>query len=254
MPLPTSVKQGRNGTYLDLYPGSSYDPTRYERPVVTVDIAILRVQDGVIKVLMIRRAANDDKQCEAYPGCLALPGGYIDIRNKESADAAALRELREETGVKGVLVHRYSFESDAERDPRWYTTDLVYYASLTEAQADKQAIVAGDDAESYQWVALSGRMPRGLAFDHAKILQGLHAHLKDRVWRYPDAFGFLGKKFTWSALQGVFEALGGKAWAAGNFRRAVGRRFQVAPAGGEAVGAAGMGRPAALFSYGGEKL
>jgi hypothetical protein len=78
MPI-TERKQGANGTYLDLYPQSSYDPTRWERVGKTVDIIIVRVEKGVLKVLMIRRANNPDAQCDAYPGRLAIPGGFLNV-------------------------------------------------------------------------------------------------------------------------------------------------------------------------------
>ena len=58
---------------------------------VTVDVVCLTVRDDRFQVLLIRRGETPHK------GKLALPGGFVRI--SEDLEAAARRELAEETAV-----------------------------------------------------------------------------------------------------------------------------------------------------------
>ncbi|MGW5353421.1 NUDIX domain-containing protein [Streptomyces sp. NPDC004031] len=126
--------------------------TRYTADVVAVDPA------G--RVLLIER------RWEPFAGHLALPGGHRDPG--EDSQAAAIRELDEETGVR---VHRADLTligtyDEPGRDPRGdFSTD----AFLTRVPAGTVA-VAADDAASVRWVDLDSVLSRDLAFDHARIL------------------------------------------------------------------------------------
>jgi len=138
-------------------------PVTYDhpRPAVTVDVAILREFDAGIQILLVRRAH------EPYAGAWALPGGFVD--ENEGLEAAARRELREETGVEPPLVRQFRAYGDPGRDPRGHTVTIVYVA---EVPADTEP-VAGDDAREARWFSLSA-MP-ALAFDHGKIIAELLA-------------------------------------------------------------------------------
>jgi 8-oxo-dGTP diphosphatase len=131
----------------------SYD---YPRPAVTVDVVIVtRGKDP--QVLLIRR------KHEPFAGMWAIPGGFVDM--DESLEAAARRELREETGVEaGELEQLHTFGAPG-RDPRGRTISVVYLARVDAAQVKPQA---ADDAAEVGWHSL--HQPPPLAFDHAEIL------------------------------------------------------------------------------------
>ena len=69
---------------------------------VAVDIVIFTIQAGVLKVLLVKR------RIPPFKDQLAISGGFV--LPDEDIDKAALRELREETGVTDVYLEQlYSF-------------------------------------------------------------------------------------------------------------------------------------------------
>jgi 8-oxo-dGTP diphosphatase len=50
-----------------------YDASKWERPSVTVDVVILTLQEGDLRVLLIKR------KHWPYEGYWAIPGGFIEM-------------------------------------------------------------------------------------------------------------------------------------------------------------------------------
>lgn len=138
----------------------------YPRPAVTVDVAIV-TRDEKPRVLLIRR------KHDPFAGCWALPGGFVDL--EESLEAAARRELFEETGVRTTDLRQLHTFGDPQRDPRGRTISVVY---LAQVDADALLPQAADDAAEVGWFFLA--RPPKLAFDHKEILAHVRKHLKER--------------------------------------------------------------------------
>ena len=175
------IKQGKNGTYLHLNGDSQYDPTEFERPTLTADVAVFRVNDvGSLQVLLITRGADP------FAGKLAFPGGYAEIKDGEDITKTAYRELGEETGLTtdGIDLVQFRTYANGQRDPRWYTADVVYYAILSPGQAEKAVVDGGkhDDAASCKWYNVRGVNPEDMAFDHRLILDDLVGHFNSHAW------------------------------------------------------------------------
>lgn len=130
----------------------------YPRPLVTVDIFLLRYRAGRLEILLIQRAH------EPFSGKWALPGGFVD--ENEPLAAAAARELREETGFSDLPLTQLRAFGDPGRDPRGHTISVVFGGFLR-PDADP-APRAGDDARRADWFPLDQLPP--LAFDHRKII------------------------------------------------------------------------------------
>jgi 8-oxo-dGTP diphosphatase len=130
----------------------------HPRPAVTVDLAAFALFGADLRVLMIRRKKDP------FAGRWALPGGFLEI--DEPIEAAARRELREETGlnVKGPLAMIGVF-GDPGRDPRGRTISLAHAAAVRDVPGD---LAGADDAEEAAW--LDPENCRDLAFDHEAIL------------------------------------------------------------------------------------
>jgi 8-oxo-dGTP diphosphatase len=173
---------------------------------VTVDIVIFALQGEELQVLLIQRGIPP------FEGQWALPGGFV--RNDESLEAAARRELEEETGVRDVYLEQLYTIGEPERDPRGRVITVAYYALLTTEVAP---LVAGTDAGAARWMAARKHPP--LAFDHDKILDYALERLVSKLEYTTVGFMLLPKKFTLGQLQRVYEAVLGRTLDKRNFRR-----------------------------------
>lgn len=147
-----------------------------------------------------------------FEGQYAIPGGFI--REDESLEEAALRELHEETGVKNVFLEQLYTFGDAKRDPRGRVITVAYYALIA---SDRLSLVAGADAAEAQWFPASSLPP--LAFDHKSILDYALERLRNKLEYTTVGFQLLPEKFTLGELQSVYEAILGRQLDKRNFRR-----------------------------------
>ncbi len=181
---------------------------RHPRPALTVDCVVFGLDDRDLKVLLIERDA------EPFAGSWALPGGFVHV--DETIDAAALRELEEETGVQiRFLEQLYTF-GDVERDPRERVVTVAYYALL---RLDEHPLHAASDARDANWFPLT-ELPE-LAFDHQHILDTAHQRLRGKVVYQPIGFELLPHKFTLRQLQHLYETILGRALDKRNFRKKI---------------------------------
>src|ERR671924_2065672 len=136
----------------------TYDPSRYDRPSVTVDVVIFTLQNHELHVLLVQR------KHWPHEGRWALPGGFINI--DESLEQAARRELEEETGVRDIYLEQLYTFGDPQRDPRTRVISVAYIALV---RADKQTLQISDESTDVRWFPVSA-LPGPLAFDHDTIL------------------------------------------------------------------------------------
>lgn len=190
-------------------PGS-YDVTQYDRPSVTVDTAIFTLRQDQLQVLLIRR------KHWPYEGMWAIPGGFVHM--DESLEAAARRELAEETGVEGpdiYLEQLYTF-GDPGRDPRTRVITVAYYALIS---SDRLRLHADSDASAADW--FPAYQPPLLAFDHREILSYALRRLRYKIEYTAVAFQLLPETFTLTELQEAFEHILAEKLDKRNFRRKV---------------------------------
>lgn len=192
---------------------------KYPRPAVTVDIVVfgtdLDDKTHPLKVLLIRRARG------IFKDNWALPGGYVRTgdgpgNQGEDVEAAAHRELEEETGVTiSYLEQLYTF-GRADRDPRGRTISVAYFALVR--ASDYQAQGGGDAAEAL-WAPLTEA--KNLAFDHDEILGVAIERLRAKVRYAPIGFNLLPEKFTLTQLHRLYEAVLGRSVDKRNFYKKV---------------------------------
>lgn len=184
----------------------------FERPLVTVDVAIFSVLEGELRVLLARRPDGPD---EPFPGRWALPGGFVDVRQDATLQACALRKLKEKTGVSSPYLEQLGSWGDARRDPRGWSTTHAYFALIPLPPEVERT--AGSAAS--EWVQADEASRRRLAFDHGEILAAAIERLRGKV-EYTSLPAFLlPEPFTLPELQAVYEVVLGRGLDKSAFRK-----------------------------------
>jgi len=165
---------------------ASYDPLAFaeDHPSVAVDLVLLAVRDGSLRIPLVRRTQHPDY------GAWVLPGGFI--RRDERADVAARRVLRDKVSIRQrvPLERLYFFDSPA-RDMRTRVLSMAYVGRLRANQLPEQ-----DGLQRLEGVVDGHKLrdifgtPVPLGFDHGEILAtGLdyarRAAEADLLWPVP---------------------------------------------------------------------
>jgi len=101
----------------------------------------------------------------AYKGLLGLPGGFIEWG--ETAEQAAIREAKEETGLRIKLIEILGVYSDPRRDVRGHLMTTVFVAKAIGGK-----LKASDDAVEVHWYDMK-KIPWNMFeknSDHPKII------------------------------------------------------------------------------------
>jgi 8-oxo-dGTP diphosphatase len=131
----------------------------FPMPVVTVDCIIYRKNtEDIYEVVLIKRAKDP------FKNKWALPGGFLEM--DEELEAAAKRELFEETGIDHNALQQIFTVGTIGRDPRQRTISIIYSGMY---DTKTMQIKAGDDASAARWFSITELPP--LAFDHNAVIQ-----------------------------------------------------------------------------------
>lgn len=125
---------------------------RREFPSVAVDGIVL--QRG--KLVAVTR------KNPPYEGRPALPGGFVELG--ERVEAAVVREVREETGLRAAVKYLIGVYSDRRRDPRGHVVSVAFALRRVGGE-----LLAGSDASEI--VLLDRKKLPPMAFDHAAIVR-----------------------------------------------------------------------------------
>ena len=130
---------------------NSYHISDYDRPSIATDIVAFTIKSEntenyrklsqkELAVLLIKRGEHP------YKDQWALPGGFV--RNGETLEETACRELNEEAGVTDITLSQLHTFSEIDRDPRGWIISCAYMAL---AEENKFKLKAGTDALEADW-------------------------------------------------------------------------------------------------------
>lgn len=192
----------------------------YPHAALTADCVIYGFDGEHLKILLVERGL------EPYKGCWALPGGFMKM--DETIEQTAVRELREETGLKDVYMTQFKMFSHPDRDVRKGRLDsergkdyesyrVVTMAFIALVRPSEYELVAGDDASNALWFDVRYLPP--LAFDHRQIINEANKYLKEQLRVKPIFTQLMNEPFSMGELQRLFEDITGSKYDRRNFLR-----------------------------------
>lgn len=193
---------------------------------ISLDCVVFGFHAGQLKVLLLKMKHEDR---------LALPGGFV--MKTETLEEAAIRTLRERTGVENVFLQQFTVFSEVLRsDPATRPADLLKYGIPPEkagwfaqrfisvgfyALVEFSCVVPRPDllSDTCDWYNLDERGP--LVLDHDRILETALHSLQLQLSHQPVGYNLLPRKFTLPELQKLYEAILGKKLDRRNFQRKI---------------------------------
>jgi len=94
---------------------------------------------------------------------LAIPGGFVEVGEK--VEEAAIREIKEETGLDVKLKKLLGVYSDPDRDPRFHVVSVVF---IGDAEGEPKP---SSDAKKVHIFKLEEIPLEKLVFDHQRIIK-----------------------------------------------------------------------------------
>lgn len=179
----------------------------YKNQCIYVNIVTFTVEDKMVKVLLVKRRE------EPFVGQWIIPGGVV--YNNESIDAAAIRELKEKTGLEGVFLQQFYAFGEPYRDPRMRMVSIGHLALIDKNRVE--ILQQTPDTLDARWYAIND-VPK-LGFDHNEMLQKAIQNLRNIVTKTNLVKDLLPENFTLPQLQKIYEAILNKNLDRRNFRR-----------------------------------
>jgi 8-oxo-dGTP diphosphatase len=206
----------------------------YEQPAVTVDLVIFTVDDDLLKVMLVKRAEHP------FADSWAIPGGFL--KTSESLEEAALRVLKEKTGVENVYVEQLYTFGDPDRDPRARVITVTYFALLPWKDLVQPA---SNKVTDLMWASIH-HLPN-LAFDHGEIVAYAVKRLRAKASYSNIVYGLMPRQFRLSELQRMYEIIINAKLDKRNFRKRMLATGLLQETGRKDV--AGAHRPAMLYKF-----
>ncbi|MBO4771996.1 MAG: NUDIX hydrolase [Bacteroidales bacterium] len=172
---------------------------------ISTDCIIFGYFDNKLHVLIRPRAMQPGL------GELSLMGGFVD--DDESVDNAAIRVVKELTGLEEFYIEQVGAFGNVDRDPGERVVSICYYVLINALEYDEDL----KNKFQAQWVEIT-KVPR-LYGDHNVMIEKAHKILQEKLSWNPIAFYLIPEKFTLTQLQVLYETIYGEILDKRNFRK-----------------------------------
>ncbi|QES90704.1 NUDIX hydrolase [Rhizosphaericola mali] len=195
-------------------------------------------EKSALHILLIQR------NIEPFKGKWALPGGLV--HDDEDLDAAVLRELQEEAGIRPDFLEQLYTFGKVDRDPRNRVISVVYFGLVNPSY---HKLHADTDAADARWFSID-QLPE-LAFDHEAIFEKALSRLRTKIQYEPIGFNLLNTEFPFSDLEDLYQTIIGESIDRRNFRKKIMSYGLLDET--NKIRKEGSGRPGKLFKFNKEK-
>ena len=179
----------------------------YKNQGIHVITAIFTVEQGVTKVLLVKR------KNEPYKGDWILTGGAL--YNNEDLLEGAKREIFEKTGIKNIEIEQFKTFGKVDRSPVMRMVAVAYIGVIDSSRV--QLLRETINTSNADWFPIN-KIP-GLGFDHEEILQEALVFLQSKIESTDILKALFPNEFTIPEIQKTYEAIFNKKFDRRNFRK-----------------------------------
>lgn len=178
-----------------------------DRMLLAVDCIVFGFDGKELKLLLVQRSMEPQK------GKWSLMGGFV--QQNESLEKAAVRILKNLTGLDGPYMEQLYAFSEPDRDPVERTVSMAYFTLIDIHQYEKQL------SHEYhaEWFPVN-EIPE-LIFDHQQMIEMAKEKLRYKAAFHPILFELLPLKFTLPQLQSLYEGVYDTSLDKRNFSRKI---------------------------------
>lgn len=181
--------------------------TLYKNQGIHVITAIFTVEQGVTKVLLVKR------KNEPYKGDWILTGGAL--YNNEDLETGAKREIFEKSGIENIEIEQFKAFGKVDRSPVMRMVAVAYIGVIDSSRV--KVIRETINTSNADWFPID-KIP-GLGFDHEEILEEALKFLQSKIVSTDILKVLFPHEFTLPEIQKTYEAILNKKFDRRNFRK-----------------------------------
>ena len=181
----------------------------YENQGIHVITSLFTVEQGVVKVLLIKR--NN----EPFYGDWVLTGGAL--YNNETLEEGAKRELKEKTGIDNVPLKQFKAFGKIDRSPVMRMVAIGYIGIIDSKRVN--ILRKTRNTKDADWVPID-KVPH-LGYDHNEILEAAIEELKKDIINSNILKSLFPDGITIPELQKTYEAILERKFDRRNFRKKI---------------------------------
>ncbi len=179
----------------------------YKNQGIHVITAIFTVEQGVTKVLLVKR------KNEPFKGDWILTGGAL--YNNEDLETGARREIYEKTGIENIEIEQFKTFGKVDRCPMMRMIAVAYVGVIDSKRV--KVLRETINTSNADWFPID-KIP-GLGFDHEDILKEALIFLQSKIVSTNILKVLFPNEFTIPEIQKTYEAILNRKFDRRNFRK-----------------------------------
>ncbi len=181
----------------------------YKKQGIHVITALFTVEQGITKVLLIKR------KNKPFEGDWVLTGGAL--YNNEDLEVGALRELEEKTGITNVSIKQFKAFGKVNRSPVMRMVAVGFVGIIDSKRVN--LLRETKNTSNADWFPIDKIPPLG--YDHEEILHEALVFLRKQIVKSNILKSLFPDGVTMPELQKTYEAILGKKFDRRNFRKKI---------------------------------
>ncbi len=181
----------------------------YKNQGIHVITAIFTVEQGITKVLLVKRTNKP------FEGDWVLTGGAL--YNNEDLYDGALREIKEKSGIEDISITEFKTFGKVDRSPVMRMVAVGFFGVIDSKRV--KVLRETKTTSNADWFPIDKIPPLG--FDHEEILEAALKELQKKIINSNILKTLYPETVTIPELQKVYEAILNKKFDRRNFRKKI---------------------------------